>query len=176
MSCLKKNLHILSSFLPQIHKRICFQRGEDFKSSVNISDLSKINCSPGRSAGKESACSAGDPGSIPGLGRSPGEGKGYLLQYSGLENSPWGRKESDTTERLSHTHTHTHTLPVLPLYSSLCHLLRILLHWLFTQIFDVQSHNFRITTLNTTQMTPCCYTRQLFPEAGHNHPSLPPVA
>ena len=37
--------------------------------------------------GKESACNAGDLGSIPGLGRSPGEGKGYPLQYSGLENS-----------------------------------------------------------------------------------------
>ena len=36
---------------------------------------------------KESACNAGDPSSIPGLGRSPGEGHGYLLQYSGLENS-----------------------------------------------------------------------------------------
>ena len=35
---------------------------------------------------KESTCNVGDPGSIPGLGRSPGEGKGYLLQYSGLEN------------------------------------------------------------------------------------------
>ena len=35
----------------------------------------------------ESTCSAGDLGSIPGLGRSPGEGKGYPLQYSGLENS-----------------------------------------------------------------------------------------
>ena len=37
--------------------------------------------------GKESACNAGDLGSIHGLGRSPGEGKGYPLQYSGLENS-----------------------------------------------------------------------------------------
>ena len=37
---------------------------------------------PGSSAGKESACNAGDPGSIPGSGRSPGEGIGYLLQYS----------------------------------------------------------------------------------------------
>ena len=37
---------------------------------------------PGSSAGRESACNAGDPGSIPGLGRSPGEGIGYLLQYS----------------------------------------------------------------------------------------------
>ena len=38
---------------------------------------------PDTSVGKESACNAGDPGSIPGLGRSPGEGKGYPLQYSG---------------------------------------------------------------------------------------------
>ena len=42
---------------------------------------------PCGSAGKESACNAGDLGSIPELGRSPGEGKGYPLQYSGLENS-----------------------------------------------------------------------------------------
>ena len=41
---------------------------------------------PYGSAGKESACSVGDLGSIPGLGRFPGEGKGYPLQYSGLEN------------------------------------------------------------------------------------------
>ena len=42
---------------------------------------------PGSSDGKVSACSAGDPGSIPGLGRSPGEGNGNPLQYSCLENS-----------------------------------------------------------------------------------------
>ena len=42
---------------------------------------------PGGSVGKESACRAGDLGLIPGLGRSPGEGKGYPLQCSGLENS-----------------------------------------------------------------------------------------
>ena len=42
---------------------------------------------PCGSAGKESACNAGDLGSIPRLGRSPGEEKGYPLQYSGLENS-----------------------------------------------------------------------------------------
>ena len=41
---------------------------------------------PGGSDGRESACSAGDPGSVPGLGRSPGEGNGYPLQYSCLEN------------------------------------------------------------------------------------------
>ena len=39
------------------------------------------------SAGKESTCNVGDLGSVPGLGRSPGEGNGYLLQYSGLKNS-----------------------------------------------------------------------------------------
>ena len=41
---------------------------------------------PCGSAGKESTCNMGHLGSIPGLGRSPGEGKGYPLQYSGLEN------------------------------------------------------------------------------------------
>ena len=54
---------------------------------------------------KKYACNAGDLGSIPGLGRPPREGKGYLLQYSGLENSmdysPWGHKESDMTEQIS---------------------------------------------------------------------------
>ena len=68
----------------------------------------KIMGFPGSSAGKESACSAGDPSLIPGLGRSPGEGIGYPLRYSCLENphgqrslvgySPWGYKESDMTE------------------------------------------------------------------------------
>ena len=62
---------------------------------------------PCGSAGKESTCNEGDLGSIPGLGRSPGEGKSCPLQYSGLENcmdfiySPWGCKELDTTEWLS---------------------------------------------------------------------------
>ena len=57
---------------------------------------------PDSSLGKESACNARDLGSIPGLGRSPGEGKGCSLQYSGLENSmdysPGDLKESDMTE------------------------------------------------------------------------------
>ena len=64
---------------------------------------------PGGSDGKESACSAGGPGLIPGLGRSPGEGNDNPLQYSCLENSmdrerslagysPWSHKELDMTE------------------------------------------------------------------------------
>ena len=60
---------------------------------------------PGSPTGKESACNAGDLGSISGLGRSPGEGKGYPLQYSGLDNSlhcvVHGFTESDMTEEIS---------------------------------------------------------------------------
>ena len=59
--------------------------------------------------GKESACSAGDPGSIPGSGRSSGEGNGNTPAFSPGEShgqrslvgcSPWGHKEWDTTEQL----------------------------------------------------------------------------
>ena len=64
---------------------------------------------PHSSVGKEFACNAGDPGSIPGLERSPGEGKSYPLQYSGLENSidciVHGVAKSQT--RLSDFLTHT---------------------------------------------------------------------
>ena len=63
----------------------------------------------GGSAGKESTCSAGDLGLTPGLGISPGEGKDYLLQFSGLENSrdciDHGVAKSRT--RLSSFHFHT---------------------------------------------------------------------
>ena len=50
-------------------------------------DSSFIYSLPGGSDGKESACNARDLGSIPGLGRSPGEGNSYPLGYTGLENS-----------------------------------------------------------------------------------------
>ena len=64
---------------------------------------------PGGSDSKEFACNAADLGSIPGSGSFPGEGNGSPLQYCCLENphgprsladySPWGHKESDTTEQ-----------------------------------------------------------------------------
>ena len=70
---------------------------------------------PVGSDGKASAYNAGDLGSIPESGRSPGEGNGNSLQYSCLANpmdggtwlgySPWGREESDTTERLHSLHS-----------------------------------------------------------------------
>ena len=68
-------------------------------------------CFPGDSDGKESVCNTRDPGLIPGSRRSHGEENDYPLQYSCLENSmelrspagysPWGRKESDTTEQVT---------------------------------------------------------------------------
>ena len=67
----------------------------------------------GGSDSKESSGNVGDPGSIPGSGRSPGERNGNPLQYSCLENSmdrgawraysPWGLRELDMTEQLTHT-------------------------------------------------------------------------
>ena len=58
--------------------------GEDYlpDSSREFRELPILQGFPDSSVGKESACNAGDPGSIPGLGRSAGEGIGYSLQYS----------------------------------------------------------------------------------------------
>ena len=74
------------------------------------------------------ACNVGDPGLIPGSGRSPGEGNGNPLQHSCLENptdgrsliaySPWGRKESDVIDFTS-LHNHVRTSPVAQMVKSL---------------------------------------------------------
>ena len=61
-----------------------FSKFADILSSVYFNSIVGF---PGGSDGKESACNAEDPVSIPGLGRSPAEGNGYPLQYSFLENS-----------------------------------------------------------------------------------------
>ena len=66
-------------------------------------------CFPGGSDGKESACKVGDPGLIPGSGRSPGERLPTPVFFPGechgqrslVDYNPWGHKESDTTERLT---------------------------------------------------------------------------
>ena len=76
-------------------------RGESLSIGLTISPSEDF---PDSSVGRESACNAGDPGLIPRSGRSPGEGKGYPLQDSGLENSMdcivhgVVRKELDSTE------------------------------------------------------------------------------
>ena len=79
---------------------------------LRSSDLGVVHCCtvsfPGAPAGKQFAHSVGDLGSIPGLGRYPGEGQGYPLQYSDLENSMdcivHGVMKSQT--RLSNFHFH----------------------------------------------------------------------
>ena len=71
-----------------------------FKPTFSLSTFTFVKRLFGGSAGKESACNVRDLGSILGLGRSPGEGKAYPVQYSDLENSR-GHKESDTSEQLS---------------------------------------------------------------------------
>ena len=77
---------------------------------------------PGGSAGKEPTCSVEVLGSIPGLGRSPGEGKGYPLQYSGLENCMdyivHGVTKSQT--QLSDSLTSTGDECNCPMFSTFC--------------------------------------------------------
>ena len=94
----RKHLGVLLNALQQLW-------GGALSVCIFTDSLLALGGSPGGSAGRESACSAGDLGSIPSLGRSSG-GNGYPLQYSGLENSMdcivRGVTESDTTEQLSH--------------------------------------------------------------------------
>ena len=118
---------LFSSFFTFCHKGgvICLSEVTDFSLGnldsrlcfIQPSNLHNIFCVQGflgDSDGKEATCNAGDLGSIPGLGRCPGGGHGNPLQHSSLENphgqrrtgggrsySPWGSKESDTTEPLS---------------------------------------------------------------------------
>ena len=92
VSLLKSSL--IASLIAQLVKNlpamqetlVRFLGWEDFLEKVKTTHSSILGLPLG-SAGEESACNAGDLGSFPGLGRSPGEGKGSPLQYSGLENS-----------------------------------------------------------------------------------------
>ena len=116
---------------------------------------------PGGSEGKESACTVGDLGSNPGLGRSPGGGHGNPLLYSCLENphgqrsllgySALGCKESDTTERLStaqHSTFYTHILISFKTPYSIL-LCRITLH------FMPRFHQ-EVSPQVTIYLTVCC--------------------
>ena len=82
---------------------------------------------PGGSGGKESACSAEDPGLIPGSGRSPEGGNGNLLQYSCMENSMGSQRVR--TEHTHHTHTHTHKV-----LQMICNSLNISIRMLFSNL------------------------------------------
>ena len=75
-----------------------------------------VLASPVVQTGKESACIVGDPGTIPGSGRSPGEGNGNPLQYSGLANTmdrgAWWAIVHDVTKSWTQLSMHTH-IPIL---------------------------------------------------------------
>ena len=99
---------------------------------------------PGGSEGNESACNEGDPGSIPGSGRSPGEENGNPLQYSCLESpcgqrslvgySSLGHEESDTTERVHFHLIYKH----IYIYMNICMLLLLLLLLLLSRFSRVR--------------------------------------
>ena len=97
----------VSSFIYQLcyftWVQIAFWKGQWKVNSTSVIILMQ-SCGfmgfPSGSAGKDSACNAGDLGSIPGLGRYPGEGKGYPLQYSCLENSMDGI--AHVTQKVEH--------------------------------------------------------------------------
>ena len=121
--------------------------------SINMGDCFMVGFSCG-SAVKESACNIGDLGSIPGLGRSSGEGKGYPLQYSVLENSVQntvhGFAKSQT--RLSDFHFRFHSTyklnkqgdniqpyhTPLPILSQLFHLFLTVASWPAHRLFRRQ--------------------------------------
>ena len=77
---------LLRCFVPT-SEGVCYNPVMTVPARYSIRHLGFRGLAPGVSAGKETACNEGDVGSIPGLGRSPGEGNGYPLQHSGLETS-----------------------------------------------------------------------------------------
>ena len=76
---------------------------------LRLDTFNSFICKLWGSAGKESACNVGDLGLIPGFGRFPGEGKGYPLQYSGLENSMDCIVHGDTKSQTQLSDFHFHS-------------------------------------------------------------------
>ena len=120
-------MEILSLYIDDLAQRL-FKQWLQFLTQGSTACLTKKNRKPyieifvpHSSVGKESACNAGDPSLIPGSGRSNREGKGYPLQYSGLENSVHGAAKSQT--RLSDFHFLSHSMwihQVSSLFSFYC--------------------------------------------------------
>ena len=118
----------LMGYSPWGHKRVRQDLATKHKQTLlppwtpqNYNHLESTWVFPGGSDGKEFACSGGDLGWIPGLGRSPGGWLSNPLQYSCLENphaqrslggySPWGHQESDMTDQQSTAHHREVGLP-----------------------------------------------------------------
>ena len=95
----EKGEYIISSLVQNKHTftsvMVILQTETKFNLIFEINEL--FVGFPGESAGKESTCNVGNLGLNPGLGRAPGEGNGYPLQYSGLENS-----QSMESQRVGH--------------------------------------------------------------------------
>ena len=113
---------------------------------------------PCDSAGKESTCNVGDLGSIPGLGRSPAEGKGYALQYSGLENSMDWTVHGITKSR-------THSLSDFHFHFQVCHS--------FPSKEQVSFNFMAIVTVHSDSIAPFSLSPLLLPQSRASSFSLP---
>ena len=102
----RKIMVFVTALKTQTNLQMCTQKTFQESATVSKSSYDLYLSFPCGSVGKESTCNAGDLGLTPGLGRSPGEGKGYPLQYPGLETIlsciDHGVTKSRTQQRLSH--------------------------------------------------------------------------
>ena len=102
----KQGTHTVKGWKKIAHRQIANSKFIDSYADI-LYQLSHQG-SPNSSVGKESACNSGGPGLIPGLGRSPGEGIGYPLQYSGLENAMDCIVHGVTKSQARPSHFHFH--------------------------------------------------------------------
>ena len=130
--------------------------------------LTRFRGFPGGSDGKEADCNAGELGLIPGLGRSPGEGNGYPLQYCCLGNptdrGAWQlqsvgsqRIEHDwVTNSHTHTHTHTHTVSIHFCWIVCKGSLSCLSHWVWVHFSSVQQDFILLSKLRKQPLSGTC--------------------